>query len=95
MPVPNLGPIKLASLGRRPTNQRLNTTGNADLIIEQPLGGFTVSSVLSLLLSHLCLYCRSVLLADKLKLRVWDLIQGTELFKTFSSADGPSSLCVV
>lgn len=67
MPLPDPGPIKLASLGMRPMNQCFNTLGNSDLIIEKPLGGFIVSTALSLLLSHLSLNYHTILLADKLK----------------------------
>ena len=69
-------------------SQRFNT-GNADLMDEKPLGRFPVSSALSLLSSHLCLDFHAFLLADRLKLRVWDFFQGPELFKIFPSADGP------
>lgn len=68
--------------------------GDADLMDEKPLGGSPVSSVLSLLPSHLCLDFHAFLLADRLKLRVWDFFQGPKLFRIFPSADHPVR-CVI
>ena len=84
-----LGPIKLASLGKRPMSQCFSTQVMLTSRIKNPLGGFPASSALSLVSSHLCLDFHAFLLVDRVKLRVWDFFQGPELFRIFPSADCP------